>query len=214
MVHPHQDMGRSGGSVGEGNGTPLQYSCLENPMDGGAWQAAVHGVARSQTRLSDSTLTFHFHTLEEEMATQQQQGAQWSRVLLPTQGTWIGFLIWEDPLEEETAPHSSILAWRMPWTDSLAGQSTWDHKRVRHDLGTKQQTKHQDISRPPSQILQCQRKPQGVLPSGSEKQTLLLHSASVRGGCRVKAVSFTQERGRHSSSVSGDQASVEASHLR
>ena len=54
---------------GEGNGTPLQYSCLENPMDGGAWWAAVHGVAKSRTRLSDFTFTFHFHALEEEMAT-------------------------------------------------------------------------------------------------------------------------------------------------
>ena len=54
---------------GEGNGTPLQYSCLENPMDRGAWWAAVHGVAKSRTRLSDFTLTFHFHALEEEMAT-------------------------------------------------------------------------------------------------------------------------------------------------
>ena len=55
--------------LGEGNGTPLQYSCLENPMDGGAWKAAVHGVAKSQTRLSDFPLTFHFHALEKEMAT-------------------------------------------------------------------------------------------------------------------------------------------------
>ena len=54
---------------GEGNGTPLQYSCLENPMDGGAWWAAVHGVAKSWTRLSNFTFTFHFHTLEKEMAT-------------------------------------------------------------------------------------------------------------------------------------------------
>ena len=54
---------------GEGNGTPLQYSCLENPMDGGAWQATVHGVAKSWTRLSDFTFTFHFHALEKEMAT-------------------------------------------------------------------------------------------------------------------------------------------------
>ena len=54
---------------GEGNGTPLQYCCLENPMDGGAWWAAVHGVAKSQTRLSDFTFTFHFHALEKEMAT-------------------------------------------------------------------------------------------------------------------------------------------------
>ena len=55
--------------LGEGNGTPLQYSCLENPMDGGAWWAEVHGVAKSQTRLSDFTFTFHFHALEKEMAT-------------------------------------------------------------------------------------------------------------------------------------------------
>ena len=45
---------------GEGTGTPLQYSCLENPMDGGAWWAAVHGVVKSRTWLSDFTLTFHF----------------------------------------------------------------------------------------------------------------------------------------------------------
>ena len=49
--------------------TPLQHSCLEHPMDGGAWWAAVHGVAKSQTRLSDFTFTFHFHALEKEMAT-------------------------------------------------------------------------------------------------------------------------------------------------
>src|SRR5574340_635678 len=55
--------------TGEGDGTPLQYPCLENPMDGGAWWAAVHGVARSWTRLSDFTLTFHFPALEKEMAT-------------------------------------------------------------------------------------------------------------------------------------------------
>ena len=56
-------------TCGEGNGTPLQYSCLENPMDGGAWWAAVHEVAKSWTRLSNFTLTFHFHALEMEMAT-------------------------------------------------------------------------------------------------------------------------------------------------
>ena len=55
--------------IGECNGTPLQHSCLENPMDGGAWWAAVHGVAKSQTGLSDFTFTFHFHALEKEMAT-------------------------------------------------------------------------------------------------------------------------------------------------
>ena len=53
--------------VREGDGTPLQYSCLENPMDGGAWWAAVHGVAKSWAQLSN--FTFHFHALEKEMAT-------------------------------------------------------------------------------------------------------------------------------------------------
>ena len=55
--------------IEEGNGTPLLYSCLENPMNGGAWKAAVHGVTKSWTRLSDFTLTFHFHALDKEMAT-------------------------------------------------------------------------------------------------------------------------------------------------
>ena len=56
-------------TIGEGTGDPLQYSFLENPMDGGAWWAAVHGVAKSWTRLCDFTFTFHFHALEKEMAT-------------------------------------------------------------------------------------------------------------------------------------------------
>ena len=51
---------------GKGNGNPFQYSCLENPMDGGAWEAAVHGVEKSRTRLSDFPFTFHFHALEKE----------------------------------------------------------------------------------------------------------------------------------------------------
>ena len=63
------DCSLPGSSVGEGNGTPLQYSCQENPMDGGAWWAEVHGVTKSRARLSDFTFTFHFHALEKEMAT-------------------------------------------------------------------------------------------------------------------------------------------------
>ena len=55
--------------VREGSGTPLQYAHLENPMDGGDWWAAVHGVAKSRTWLRDFTFTFHFHALEREMAT-------------------------------------------------------------------------------------------------------------------------------------------------
>ena len=83
---------------GKGNGNPLQYSCLENPMDGGAWWAPVHGVAKSQTRLSDFTFTFHFYALEKEMAT-----------------------------------HSSILAWRIPWTEEPGGPQSMGSQRVGHD---------------------------------------------------------------------------------
>ena len=54
--------------IGEGNDTSLQYSCLENPMDEGAWQAAVHKVVKSWTWLNDFTFNFHFHALEKEMA--------------------------------------------------------------------------------------------------------------------------------------------------
>ena len=55
--------------IGEGDGTPLQFSCLENSLGRGAWWAAVHWVAKSQTQLSDFTFTFHFHALEKEIAT-------------------------------------------------------------------------------------------------------------------------------------------------
>ena len=67
--HLEQYLAYSRYSVGEGNGAPLQYSCLESPMDEGAWWAAVHGVAKGRTRLKDFTFTFHFHALEKEMAT-------------------------------------------------------------------------------------------------------------------------------------------------
>ena len=75
---------------GEGNGTPLQYSCLENPMDGGAWWAAVHGVIKSRTRLSDFTFTFHFHALEKEMATDSSALA-WR---IPGTGSLVGCRLW------------------------------------------------------------------------------------------------------------------------
>ena len=83
---------------GEGNGTPLQYSCLENPMDGGAWKAAVHGVAEGRTQLSDFTFTFRFHALEKEVA-----------------------------------PHSSVLAWRIPGTREPGGLPSMGSHRVGHD---------------------------------------------------------------------------------
>ena len=72
------------GPRGEGNDTPLQYSCLENPVDGGAWWAAIHGVTKSRTQLSDFTFTFQFHALEKEMATHSSVLA-WR---IPGMGAW------------------------------------------------------------------------------------------------------------------------------
>ena len=69
-------------SYRDGNGIPLQYSCLENPMDGVGWWAAVHGVEKSRTRLRDFTFTFHFHALEKEMAAQSSVLAQGWRSLV------------------------------------------------------------------------------------------------------------------------------------
>ena len=78
----------SGRSLGIGNGTSSQYSCLENSMDRGAWWALVHGVMKSWTRLSDFTFTFHFHALEKEMAT--------TAVFLPgeSKGSLVGSHLW------------------------------------------------------------------------------------------------------------------------
>ena len=100
-----------GAWIREGNGSPLQYSCLEDPMDGGAWWAAVHGVAKSRTRLSNFTFTFHFHALEKETATHssvlawripgmgepggllsmgsQRVGHDWSDLAVAAAGDWI-----------------------------------------------------------------------------------------------------------------------------
>ena len=64
-----EDLSNSSYQLREGDSVPLQYSCLENPMNGGAWWAAVHGVVKSQTRLSDFRFTFHFHALKKVMAT-------------------------------------------------------------------------------------------------------------------------------------------------
>ena len=80
------------------NGTPLQYSCLENPMDGGAWKAAVHGVAEGPTRLSDFTFTFHFHALEKEMATQSTVLA-WR---IPGMGSLVDCRLWGHTESETT----------------------------------------------------------------------------------------------------------------
>ena len=77
-------------SNGEGNGTPLQYSRLENPMGGGAWWAAIHGVSKSPTRLSDFAFPFHFHALEKKVATHSSVLA-WR---IPGTGELVGCLLW------------------------------------------------------------------------------------------------------------------------
>ena len=91
------------------NGTPLQYSCLENPMDGEAWWAAVHGVEKSWTRVSDFTLTFHFHALEKDMATHSS------------------VLAWRIPGtgEPDWLPSMGSHRVRHDWSD-LAAAAAWD----------------------------------------------------------------------------------------
>ena len=85
--------------IGEGDGTPLQYSCLENPLVGGAWWAAVHGVVKSRTRLSDFTFIFHFHALEKEIATHSSVPA-WR---IPGTGEPGGLLSWGHTESDTTA---------------------------------------------------------------------------------------------------------------
>ena len=92
----------------EGNGTPLQYSCLENPMDEGAWKVAVHGVAEGRTRLSDFTFTFHFHALEKEMAIRSSVLA-WR---IPGMGSLMGCRLWgrtESDTTEATSSSSNTI---------------------------------------------------------------------------------------------------------
>ena len=78
------------GSILLGNGTPLWCSCLESTMDGGAWWAAVHGVANNRTRLSNFAFTFNFHALEKEMATHSSTLA-WR---IPGTGSLVGCRLW------------------------------------------------------------------------------------------------------------------------
>ena len=94
---------------GEGNGTPLQYSCLENHMGGGAWWATVHGVAKSQTRLSDFTFISHFHASEKEMATHSS------------------VLAWRIPGTAEPGGLPSMWSHRVghDWSDLAAAAAAW-----------------------------------------------------------------------------------------
>ena len=99
----------SGRSPGEGNGNSFQYSCLENPMDGGTWWATVHGVAKSLTRLSDFT-----HSLK---------------------GFRSLYFCFHLPLgtEKAMATHSSTLAWKIPWTEGPGRLQSMGSLGVGHD---------------------------------------------------------------------------------
>ena len=117
----------SGRSPGEGNGNPLQYSCLENPMDPGAWWATIHGVAKSRTRLSDFQFHFHFGL---------PVVAQTVKNLPIVRESQVRSLGWEDPLEKEMATHSHILAWKIPWVEEFGRLQSMGSQRVGHDWMT------------------------------------------------------------------------------
>ena len=115
-------------TIGEGNGNPLQYSCLENPMDGGAWWAAVHGVTESRTQLSNFTFTFHFHALENEMATHSSilgwriPGTEEPGGLLsmwPQSWTWLKWLSSSSSSSRKTIPKQEWPSPSPPWASSL-----------------------------------------------------------------------------------------------
>ena len=130
---------RLGRSPEKGNGNPLQYSCLENPMDRGAWQATVHGVVKSRIWLSNLTeLTNCYVCLIWIGASLIPQTIKNTPVM---QETWVWSLGWEDPLEKGMAAHSSILAWRIPWTEEPGGLQSMRSPRVRHDWATKYESR-------------------------------------------------------------------------
>ena len=115
----------SGRSPGEGNGNPLQYSCLENSMDGGTWWATVHGMAKSLTRLSNLSLKMCSHALsgfqskcrekiKHKVKIRASLVAQMIKNLPAMPETRVQSLSQEEPLEKGMATHSSILAWKIP----------------------------------------------------------------------------------------------------
>ena len=106
-----------GRSLGEGNGNPLQYSCLEHPMDRGAWWATVHGVEKSQTRLSDFTFTFRRLSGKESAC---QFWRQRRRVFNP----WVGKIPWR----RKWQTNAIFLPGKFHGQRSLAGYNPWSHK--------------------------------------------------------------------------------------
>ena len=114
-----------GKSPGEENERPLQYYCLENSMDRGAWWAHVHGVAKSRTRLSDCYFTF--------MASLVAQTVKNQPAMQKTQVQFLGF---EDPLEKGMDSYSSIIAWRIPWTEEPGWLQSMGSQSIGYYLAT------------------------------------------------------------------------------
>ena len=113
--------------TGKGKGNPLQYSCLENPMDGGAWWATVHGVTKSLIWLSDFTLELAaaLETIDKCTNAQGKDDIKkiWSRSHQFSQ-------------EKAMAPHSSTLAWKIPWTEEPGRLQSMRSLRGRHNWAT------------------------------------------------------------------------------
>ena len=124
----------------EGDGTPLQYSCLENPRDGGAWWAAVYGVEQSRTRLKWLSSSregngnpLQYSCLENPM----DRGAWWAAVHGVAE-SWtrlsdFTFTFHFHALEKKMATHSSVLAWRIPGTEEPGGLPSMGSHSVGHD---------------------------------------------------------------------------------
>ena len=119
----------------EGNGTPLQYSCLENPMDGGTWWAAVHGVTQSQTRLSDFTFFLSSWSKFTNITQSGVWGIYWKVLRLKVQAIILYNTTHLNP-EKAMAPRSSTLAWKIPWMEEPGRLKSMGSQRVGHDWAT------------------------------------------------------------------------------
>ena len=119
-----------GRSRGEGNGNPLQDSCLENSMDGGAWQAIVLGIAESQTQLSDFTFTSN---LSNRFYYNISLVAETVKNPLAMRETWVQSLDWEDPQKMKWQPIPVFLPGESLWTEEPSGLQSMGSQRVEHD---------------------------------------------------------------------------------
>ena len=126
-----------GRSPGEGNGKPLQYSCLENPKDRGAWWAMVHRVTKCWTQLKQ--LSMHACTPMLTCFPSGSESKESVRAVSESpvgQETQVWSLGQEDPLEQGMAIHSNVLTQKIPWTKELGRLQSMGLQRVRHNWAT------------------------------------------------------------------------------